>query len=465
MSPSRSRVMLVAPPGRCTSGGSFHAVPPEGVARLAAWLRQARFDVAVLDVLVEGYDVRAGEGRTVRYGLSADEAAARIADHAPQLIGLSCPFTCIESDVLDIARACHALMPEAQILLGGAHAAVCAEALLHREPALSGVALGEGELAMESLLWCVRDGGMPDQVDGFACRQADGGVVSRPRREALDLARLPMPAWDLFPLEAYARANAPHYGVGAKKRFLTTTWSRGCVHACGFCLSPRLWGVGNHRKRTVESILNEARLLQEVYGIEELHVQDDCLLHDVAWFCEVLDAFAAWGSGPRLDFSNGLDVRRMDHDTAAKLAQAGTVRMALSFDAGETTRGLRWTSKRVPLPVAVDRVRALGGRGIDVVGLFMLGFPGQTISDMHRTVEYALYLDLAALALFVVTPFPGTPLHAFCEAEGFLVKPHDSRDFRLNTGLIRTPEFGPEDTERLRREGWEEFQRRRRERG
>ena len=62
MSPVKKRVMLVAPPGRCTPGGSFHAVPPEGIARLAAWLRRDGHEVAVLDVLIEGYDVRVSQG-------------------------------------------------------------------------------------------------------------------------------------------------------------------------------------------------------------------------------------------------------------------------------------------------------------------------------------------------------------------------------------------------------------------
>ena len=458
MSPARQRVMLVAPPGRCTPGGSFHAVPPEGIARLAAWLRQSGFEVAALDVLIEGHDVRVPEGNTVRYGLGAEQATEKISAWSPDLIGLGCQFTCIEPDVLGIAKACRNLLPEALIVMGGAHAAVNARALLEKEPALDCVALSEGETALVSLLEC----GNPAEVDGFAHRMKDGSTRSLPLKHFLDLDRLPLPAWDLFPLDAYARANSPHFGTGSGNRYLTTTWARGCVNACSFCLTPRLWGRGNHRKRAVQSIIDEARRLHEEFGIEELHVEDDCLLADRDWFHAVLDAIAGENLGLRLDFSNGLDVTDLDRITIAKLARAGTTRLGLSFDAGEGDPSLRWVGKQVSLPKGQEVATDLREAGISLIGYFMLGFPGQTIDDMRATVDFALSLELDSLSLFIATPFPGTPLHAYCEREGFLVGADDPRDFRFHTGHICTPEFGPEDTQRLRREGWEEFHRRRR---
>ncbi len=457
MSPSRQRVMLVAPPGRCTAGGSFHAVPPEGIARLAAWLRQDGFEVAAVDVLIEGQDRREPEGSTVRYGLGARQAAEKIAAWSPEVIGLTCQFTCIEPDVLEIAAACRQLLPEALIAVGGAHAAVNARALLEKESALDCVALGEGEGALAALL----QGGDPAGADGFAYRAKDGSIRFRPLKSLVDLDRLPLPAWDLFPLDAYARANSPHFGKGSGSRYLTTTWARGCVNACSFCLTPRLWGPGNHRKRAVAGIIDEVRRLRQEFKIGELHVEDDCLLSDREWFHAVLDSVAGEDPGLRLDFSNGLDVTALDGITVDKLARAGTVRLGLSFDTGEGDRNLHWVGKQVPLTKGREVVTALRNAGINLIGYFMLGFPGQTVDDMRATVDYALELELDSLSLFIVTPFPGTPLHAYCEREGLLVNTDDPRDFRFHTGHIRTPEFGPQDTERLRREGWEEFQRRR----
>ncbi len=454
--------MLVSPPGRCTPHGSFHAVPPEGLARLSAWLRREGFYVATLDVLIEGYDLRQVEGKTVRYGISADQAASRIAEWSPDLIGFSCPFTCTEPDLIQIAGACKSLLPDAPIVFGGAHAAADALALLEKEPAVDLVALSEGELALASLLSAMQAGGNPNEVDGFASRKSDGGIQKRPLKQFLDLNRLPEPAWDLFPIDAYARANAPHVGAGLGRRYLPTTWSRGCVNACTYCLTPRLWGRGNHRRRPIENVLDEARHLRSEYEIEELHVEDDCLLADKAWFHAILEALSSENLGLLLDFPNGLDVTNLDRSTAVKLARAGTIRACLVFDAGEPEAPLKWVGKQVSQEQGSEAVAMLHDGGISLLGFFMLGFPGQTIDDMRATVDYALSLDLDALSIFIATPFPGTPLHTYCERKGLLVPDRDLRDYRFSTGHIRTAEFGPEDTERFRHEGWLEFMNRKR---
>ncbi|HUU00763.1 MAG TPA: radical SAM protein [Myxococcota bacterium] len=463
MRPTGKRVMLVAPPGRCTTGGSFHAVPPEGVARLSAWLRKHGFEVAALDTLIEGYDLRLVEGKTVRYGITADQAAAMIAEWSPDVIGFSCPFTCTEADVIQIARACRSLLPDAWIVLGGAHAAANAAALLKNEPVVDLVALSEGEQALASLVSSIRGGGNPTEVDGFASRKGDGSIQKRPLKQFLDLDRLPLPAWDLFPIAAYAKANSPHFGMGQGRRYLPTTWSRGCVNACSYCLTPRFWGRGNYRKRSIARILDEARSLHEKFEIEELHVEDDCLLANKAWFHAILESMAQENPGLRLDFPNGLDVTDLDGLTADKLARAGTIRAGLAFDAGEPAKPLKWVGKQIPLKQGREAVNMLHAGGITLIGYFMLGFPGQTIDDMRATVDYALSLDLDALSLFIATPFPQTPLHTYCERAGLLVRPYDYEDFRFSSGHIRTSEFGPADTERLRHEGWLKFQNRRRD--
>ncbi len=455
------RVMLVAPPGRCTPDGSFQAVPPEGLARIAAWLRRDGYEVAILDALIEGYEERVAQGNTVRYGLSAARTAAMIAEWEPDIVGLSCLFTCVEPDVLEIARACRSLRPATPIVLGGAHAAYTARALLAREPAVDYVALSEGEAAFAALLECLNEGGQPAAVGGFASRGAGGEVRARPLQQFLDLDRLPFPAWDLLPLEAYNRAGAPHFGISRSSRYVPTSWSRGCINACSFCLTPRLWGRGNHRKRTPGHIVEEIRWLRAKLQIEELHVEDDCLLPDRDWLFAVLDAVAGEDFGLRLDFANSLDVNLVDDAIAAKMARAGGCRVGLSFDTGEGNERNGWVGKQVALETAHSAVAAMRAHGISMIGYFMLGFPGQTIADMEAIVEYALALDLDYLSLFVATPFPGSPLHTYCEREGLLVNATDPRDFRFSFGHIQTDEFGPADTERLRREGYLEFLRRR----
>lgn len=66
------RVMLVNPPGKITvtEHGSRErklAVPPMGLAYLAARLLHSGYEVNVLDTLIEGYEQERATGRTIIY--------------------------------------------------------------------------------------------------------------------------------------------------------------------------------------------------------------------------------------------------------------------------------------------------------------------------------------------------------------------------------------------------------------
>ncbi|MBW1810283.1 MAG: B12-binding domain-containing radical SAM protein [Deltaproteobacteria bacterium] len=454
MTSSFKRVMLVVPPGRCTPEGAFHAVPPEGVARLAAWLRQHGIEVSVVDTLIEGYDNRLIKGKSARYGLTASQAADRVLDWKPDLIGISCLFTCIAPDVMEIAKACKSIEPRIPLVIGGAHAATNSVPILEKEQAVDFVALGEGEQTFMALIDCLRNGGNPSEIEGLTGRENGqifkGHLVS----QNIDLNTLPPPAWDLFSIDSYVEADSPLCGPQGKKRFLPTSWSRGCINACSYCLTSRVWGTGNYQKRSVAHILDEVKTLRNSFNIEELHVQDDCLLADKTWLHTILDALANEHPELVLDFSNGFDIMTLDIETIARMAHAGTRRVSLSLEAGMPEKDLRFIHKRVPLSHAREIIAALHGHAIYITGNFMMGFPGQTIDDMEATVEYALSLDFDKLCLFIATPFPGSPLYAYCERHGYLVEPHNFNDFRFSKGLIQTGEFGPKDTERIRRDGW-----------
>jgi len=449
-------IVLVSSPGRCKPDGAYHATPPEGLARLVSWLQARGRRVSVVDSLIEGHSERRPDGASMRYGLSGAEVSRRVAALQPDLIGLSCPFTCTAPDVLEIAKLCRRERPQTPILLGGPHAALNAESILLQEPSVDYVALGEGEVTLAALADELRPGGDPERAPGLAVRTGSG-VTRRAMPGLIDLDSLPRPAWDLFDLDAYARAAAPHSGLGSGRRFVPITISRGCRRSCAYCASPQFWGRGQLRTRSPTSVLDEIAWLVSAFGVEEIHLEDDCLLADKEWFLDVLGALADSTIALRLELPNGLDASRMDSRTAALLARAGITRVHLSFEAGPVEVRRHGMSRRLTRDVALAAVRALQEHGLSVRGYFMLGFPGQTVSDMDATVDFALSLGLDDLALFIVTPFPGTPLHESCRREGWLVDADRLIDFRLSVGHIRTADFGPEDTERLRRAGWEAF--------
>jgi radical SAM superfamily enzyme YgiQ (UPF0313 family) len=94
----------------------------------------------------------------------------------------------------------------------------------------------------------------------------------------------------------------------------------------------------------------------------------------------------------------------------------------------------------------------LKARGIKTCGFFIIGFPGETMDDMRETLAYANALPLDQRNIYIATPYPGTPLYDLCDKRGYLQSkvPALYDDLLYTRGLIKTPEFSPEDVEELK---------------
>jgi radical SAM superfamily enzyme YgiQ (UPF0313 family) len=109
----------------------------------------------------------------------------------------------------------------------------------------------------------------------------------------------------------------------------------------------------------------------------------------------------------------------------------------------------------MPFVDAFLLVDALRQEGIKTCGFFIIGYPGETLDDMRKTLDYANMLPLDQRNIYIATPYPGTPLYEECRQEGWLVS-DDYKDLLYTKGLIQTPEFTPGQVEELKARDREE---------
>ena len=111
------------------------------------------------------------------------------------------------------------------------------------------------------------------EIKGLCYR--NGEVVLNPRRNLItNLDELPMPAYDLFPMDKY-------YGYSVLPNYNEAVTSRGCEGACHFCYewwlvdprSPR--DFSSHRTRGGKKVAEEMELLNRS---EERRVGKECRL-------------------------------------------------------------------------------------------------------------------------------------------------------------------------------------------
>jgi anaerobic magnesium-protoporphyrin IX monomethyl ester cyclase len=387
------RVLLINPSMKLERlgrvAGLLEPMPCIGVAYLAATLEQAGFFVRALDMFADGLDAAAVLERVERF--------------APDVVGFTVmtPSAPVVTALVDMIRASR---PRVRVVLGGVHADVFAADLVRAHSA-DVVVHGEGEHAIVEIVeaWA---GGATDlsHIPGITF-SADGEpqrTAERPLNTALD--DLPYPAWHLLPIHRYGLL--PFADIA--RPVLTISASRGCPYRCDYCSLLHSHGK-RYRRRDLVRVVDEYEHLVERFGIRQIGFVDPIFPLDKAdlpLFCEELirrrlPERCVWLSETRAD--------RLDPETCRLMYAAGCRRVLLGIESS-SVRLLENVNKKLQ----PDQIRAgvanARAAGIQTVGLFMIGLPGETPAESRATVEFAVDLDLDFAKFAITVPFPGSKL-------------------------------------------------------
>jgi radical SAM superfamily enzyme YgiQ (UPF0313 family) len=388
-------------------------VPPLGLLYLASVLRQAGYRVRVLDL------------RITRDWQAALQDALR--DETPALLGISA-LTAERNSMKAIARAAKALHPDLPVLVGGAHP-TSDPTDCFTEPAIDAALVGEGEAAILELVGTMLDGGDPAAIKGVYTHASPPGEAP-PSAIKPDLERLPLPAWDLVPLEEYFRRRS--MSTRPTRSYAVMSTSRGCPYRCEYCHE-------NHgktfRARSPEAVADEVRYLTRTVGGGTLEIVDDIfnlhkdrsklILRDIA-------REGAW----RTAFPNGVRGDLIDDETLDLFAACRTPHLSIAVETASPR-----LQREIRKHLNIDKVRAVveGGarRGIYMVGFFILGLPTETRDEMLATVSFARETPFDAAYFFKVLPFPGTGMwERLGEAErGHAERELDGDSFRSTVNM------------------------------
>ena len=234
-------------------------------------------------------------------------------------------------------------------------------------------------------------------IPGVRGRQGGGGRTALIR----DLDRLPDPDWDAIDLQPYARMWREAHGYWEA----VVSTARGCPYRCNWCAKPT-WGR-SYSVRSPERVAAEIRLLAERHGADRFWISDDIFGLRRRW----LEALAGALDQPRpLRCQSRVDLLR-ERRYAEALARTGCDMVWMGAESGsdEVLRAMDKDGSVADTHVAVANLRSLGVG----VGLFLqLGYPGETLADVHSTIEMVKSLRPDEIGVSVSYPLPGTVFHA-----------------------------------------------------
>jgi radical SAM superfamily enzyme YgiQ (UPF0313 family) len=188
--------------------------------------------------------------------------------------------------------------------------------------------------------------------------------------------------------------------------------TRGCPQHCDFCYKDAFFegGRGFYTQRVDDALAEIERLPGR-----HLYFLDDHLLGDRR-FAEAL--FAGMKGMGRV-FQGAATVDSiLRGDLIERAAQAGMRSIFVGFET-LTEGNLRKSNKRQNLGRDYRAVtERLHGLGIMINGSFVFGMDDDGSDVFRRTVDWAIEHGITTATFHIMTPYPGTRLHARMEHEG-----------------------------------------------
>ena len=380
--------------------------PSLGLAYLAAVSEQAGHQIRVYDGDVEALPL---------------EAALR--EFEPHIVGITANTTQITAAWRDAAIVKQ--VSDTPVVLGGPHPTVLPDESAAK-PFVAAVVRSEGEATWTEILSRLDKAelsttGMSwNGILGVTFRQADGSVVSAPDRPPIpveELDAMPFPAWHLFRLEQYTNLQPAVDQVSGHSLPILT--SRGCPYRCTYCsqIGPRRW-----RARSMASVVAEWRWLVKERGAVEIGVLDDSFNINRQRVLEICQALLDEGLHhvPWI-MINGIRANLADEELLGAMKRAGCIRTAFGVESGNQAILDTVVDKHLTLDQVRSAFRAARAVGLETIGFFIVGLPGETEATMDDTIRLACELDPLVANFSIATPFPGTQMYETVKAQGRLL--------------------------------------------
>lgn len=452
------KILLIYPPVIFSKSSYLPNIHlPLGLLYIAASVEARRNDS------VELYDTRLSahlsqNNRLITLGDTWEEIERHIYEAKPDIVGISnLSFAQLRS-MNKIAEIAKKIDKKILVVVGGQHPSACPEDLLVDQN-IDAVIRGEGEEAFCQLLQKIRMGEPLESFNGVVTR-INLNDAQKPQKQQciFDLDTLPLPAYHLYDMGRYFYLQDRGFSSRFRKqglRPISMITSRGCPFNCIFCLGHGVMGK-RWRSHSIDSVMEHIKFLIKEYGIDLIHFEDDNINFDPRRFENLLSNLKSFKHRLSWDTPNGVRADNLDESLLCNIKKAGCDYLIIGVESGVQRILDEVIFKNLKLSAVIKAASLCKALKLRLFAFFVIGFPGEKIADMKKTIDFALNLfwkyDVIS-AIFWASPYKGTRLYEICSQKGYLTEticPESLiNDHQLNGKmLIRTEDFTPQDVKK-----------------
>lgn len=398
------KVLLIA-----YNNDSYIHVFPQGIAYIAAAIRNAGYDVEIYSQDVYRYE----EEHLTRY----------LNKNKFDVVGIGIIAGYYQyRKLLKISAAINNSKNRPNYYILGGHGPTPEPEYFLKKTKADIVVMGEGEETIIEVLSAISESKDFKEVKGIAYRVEDKVIVNDRRAPIQDVDSILMPAYDMFPIHYYRLLRLPHSVNG--DYVMPVLSARGCTFNCNFCYRMD----SGYRPRKSEAIMEEIAYLQKDYGISYIDFTDELLMaskNRVVEFCGAIKKTKLrfkWFCSGRLNYATQ-DILKIMKDAGCVFINYGIE----SFD----DDALRKMNKALTTRQITLGIEATCKVGISAGYNIIFGNIGENRETLKKGVEFLLKYDDGAQMRTIrpVTPYPGSPLYYHAIEKGIL---KDVEDFYEN---------------------------------
>ncbi len=333
------------------------------------------------------------------------------------------------------------------IIWGGTHATVAPDECLEYADV---VCIGEGEQVMLQLAERMDRGRDPTDLGGLAFRAGgpfgNRGEVRNPVGPLIEnLDDLPFPDYELkshwVADDGRLVRARPGNLRGALDRLRVET-TRGCPYRCTFC-NNTTWaniyrGRGSWvRRRSIENVLCELEeMCRRFPGISAVNIVDDL------FFVRPAEEIAAFADGYTRRVGRPLEVdahpELVTEDKIAVLSRMPIALVSMGIQSGSCDTLYNIYHRRTPVDRIAMAMDLLHRYRLPAEYHYIVNNPYESDANIIETMRFVAdhHRKAAALRIFPLALFPGSPLYERARSDGIIGARHEEAYHRTYTGSV-----------------------------
>ncbi len=235
--------------------------------------------------------------------------------------------------------------------------------------------------------------------------------------------------------------------------FTLVPTGRGCPYSCTYCIVNAYYGR-KVRKRSVDGIICEIRECVNQYGIEEFLFWEEVFTLDKDYVLAVCRAIEE--AGLKIRWAATTRVTSVEEDVLRAMKRAGCYLLGLGVESGSQTI-LDNAKKRQTVEDVRRAVACCKKVGIQTMGHFIFGLPGESQQTAEQTIRFMLDLDLDYMQCYCAVPYPKTELGELAKAKGWIRADRWSQYDFGGDSIMNTDQLTCEEVTLFRKKAFRRF--------